>query len=435
MSADDFGRLGELMRRGGVWRGRAAALAPVRPRGGRAGARERLLRLADLAQRLEAVRRPADRRPPGRPTSATSPRCPPTSYQYAGLFGQWVTVFPSQGVVVVRTGDDTGTVTGDTAWQEEMYRRDPRLDHRRRDPLPEARPRRRQRQPTRTSTAASSRRSRTRPSTCSGGAPPPLPPAGPARARATLIKFRTPRVGARGTAKVRLRCPRALGARPCGRAAAARLGSARQARPKRYRIAAGRARTVRLRLRPRRCGGSSASAARAHDRDSQPRSPRRHRRAPPDPAARRADAAPALLLARVAEDRAVDQPLDRGPVVGVDRAAGQPRADPRRLDPRRRCAARAGARRDAARRGSRAEAGAALPISSVFVGSIGSRSTVGKTSAIVPTEDLLEVVVALGVAGVDDHHAAGREPVADELEELAWSRGRTGCRAGGRRRP
>ena len=37
----------------------APALARVRARGGRAGHRERLLRLADLAQRVEAVRRPA----------------------------------------------------------------------------------------------------------------------------------------------------------------------------------------------------------------------------------------------------------------------------------------------------------------------------------------------------------------------------------------
>ena len=44
-------------------------------------------------------------------------------YQYAGLFGQWVTVFPSQGLLVVRTGQDTGSFTGDAGWQEEMYRR------------------------------------------------------------------------------------------------------------------------------------------------------------------------------------------------------------------------------------------------------------------------------------------------------------------------
>jgi hypothetical protein len=34
-------------------------------------------------------------------------------------------------------------------------------------------------------------------------------------------------------------------------------------------------------------------------------------------------------------------------------------------------------------------------------------------------QDLLQLVVALGVAEVDDHRAARREPVADELEELA----------------
>ncbi len=38
MSADDFGRLGELMRRGGVWNGHAAALGAVRLRGAHPGA-------------------------------------------------------------------------------------------------------------------------------------------------------------------------------------------------------------------------------------------------------------------------------------------------------------------------------------------------------------------------------------------------------------
>ena len=32
---------------------------------------------------------------------------------------------------------------------------------------------------------------------------------------------------------------------------------------------------------------------------------------------------------------------------------------------------------------------------------------------------LLEVVVVLGVADVDDHHAAGSQPLARQLEELA----------------
>ena len=112
------------------------------------------------------------------------PSLPADVYQYAGLFGQWVTVFPSQGIVVVRTGVDTGTFDGDTAWQEEMYRRilnsitDDELA------LPEAQARRRQRQRRRTSTAASSRPARTR---ASSSAAAPLrrcrPPGPPARGR------------------------------------------------------------------------------------------------------------------------------------------------------------------------------------------------------------------------------------------------------------
>ena len=44
MRPDDFGRLGELLRRGGIWRGRRAALAPLHARGARPLQDERLLR-------------------------------------------------------------------------------------------------------------------------------------------------------------------------------------------------------------------------------------------------------------------------------------------------------------------------------------------------------------------------------------------------------
>ena len=51
MNADDFGRLGELMRRGGVWRGERLLSRRFVREAVDAGARERLLRLVDLAQR------------------------------------------------------------------------------------------------------------------------------------------------------------------------------------------------------------------------------------------------------------------------------------------------------------------------------------------------------------------------------------------------
>ena len=78
MRPDDFGRLGELMRRGGVWRGRRLLSASTCARGHAVGD-ERLLRLADLAERGQAVHRPDGHRARRSRTAATSPTCPPTS--------------------------------------------------------------------------------------------------------------------------------------------------------------------------------------------------------------------------------------------------------------------------------------------------------------------------------------------------------------------
>ena len=67
MRPDDFGRLGELMRRGGVWRGHRLLSNTLHARRDHALGDERLLRLADLGERGGALHRPHDHRPPGRP--------------------------------------------------------------------------------------------------------------------------------------------------------------------------------------------------------------------------------------------------------------------------------------------------------------------------------------------------------------------------------
>ena len=51
------------------------------------------------------------------------PSLPADLYQFAGLFGQLVTVFPSQGLVVARFGQDNGGSTGVPPWEEEFYGR------------------------------------------------------------------------------------------------------------------------------------------------------------------------------------------------------------------------------------------------------------------------------------------------------------------------
>jgi CubicO group peptidase (beta-lactamase class C family) len=245
MSADDFGRLGELMRRGGVWRGKRLlslrfvneAAEPV-PENGCYG----------WLIWLNASKPCVGPRITERPVTdeRSFPSLPADAFQYSGLFGQWVTVFPTQGVVVVRTGVDTATFDGDTAWQEEMYARI--LDSITDDETGFPKPHRDADNVSDEDVDRGFFEAGAKPGEFIGaGAPPPLPPAGAARARATLIELGATRVGPQGTAKMRLRCPPrwAPGLQPrC--IGHARLG--RVAPAERYRIGAGRSRSLRFQL-------------------------------------------------------------------------------------------------------------------------------------------------------------------------------------------
>ena len=246
MTADDFGRLGELMRRGGVWDGRrllserfvAEALTPLAENG--CYGYLIWLNASKPCVGPRVVDRPVD-------DHRDFETLPADVYQYAGLFGQWVTVFPGQGIVVVRTGQDTGSFTGDAGWQEEMYRRilgaivdEPVTTP---DPLPDA---------DNVSTEDVDRgffEAAQNPEQYSQGQDPPaLPPAGPLRARATLIEPRSDKLTKRERAAVRLRCPpvwpAGLGGDCAGKAA---LKGARKRI--RYEIEAGERKVVRFKLR------------------------------------------------------------------------------------------------------------------------------------------------------------------------------------------
>jgi len=246
MTADDYARLGELMRRGGVW-------------GGKRLLSERFVREAvtPSAQNgcygyliwVNASFPCVGPRVVDRPIEdhRDFESLPADMYQYAGLFGQWVTVFPSQGLLVVRTGQDNGTFTGDAGWQEEMYRRmlgaitdEPITSP---DPSPGA---------DEVSTEDVDHgffEAGQHPEQYSQGQdPPPLPPAGPLRARATLIEPRSATVTKRDRAAVRLRCPpvwaKGLDASCEGKA---RLTGA--AKRIRYDVRAGKKRVLRFDLR------------------------------------------------------------------------------------------------------------------------------------------------------------------------------------------
>jgi CubicO group peptidase (beta-lactamase class C family) len=123
MRPDDFGRLGELMRRGGVWRGKRLlsaryvreAVSPTATN----GCYGWLIWVNAAAPCVGPTvgERPVEQ---GR----DFPDLPADMYKFAGLFGQLVTVFPSQELVVVRTGQDPGLAfAGGAVWEHGLYTR------------------------------------------------------------------------------------------------------------------------------------------------------------------------------------------------------------------------------------------------------------------------------------------------------------------------
>lgn len=247
MRADDFARLGELLRRGGIYDGRRLLSKRV--------VRESISPVAQSGCYgwmiwLNASRPCVGPRVVDRPVSDERyfPTLPADAYQYAGLFGQLVTVFPSQGLIIARFGNDSGTIAGGAPWEEDFYGRvlrsitDEPIKLPKPDPDSDA--------VGRDDVDRGFFESLSRPDEIlQGESPPPLPAAGPARARATLIKFRAKRPGPKGQVKMRLRCPRVwpsgLTPRCKGKA---RLSGARGS--VRYRIRGGKARTVSFPLRP-----------------------------------------------------------------------------------------------------------------------------------------------------------------------------------------
>ena len=169
-------------------------------------------------------------------------------YRFSGLFGQLVTVFPTQDIVVVRTGQDPGLVfAGGADWEHELYTRvlgaitDQKIDAARPGaPTGPAQPERRLRLP--------ERAPRARPVLARAVEQDPLPPAGPGRARAARL-----RLGARARAGRRDACSPASPARRAGPAprrasapARATLTGARRALA--YRLAPGHNALLRFRL-------------------------------------------------------------------------------------------------------------------------------------------------------------------------------------------
>jgi CubicO group peptidase (beta-lactamase class C family) len=270
MRPDDYGRLGELLRDGGVWRGRrllsrefvSRAIAPS-PTNGCYGWYIWVNAAAPCIGPTVGSRPVSDQR--------DFPDLPADLYRFSGLFGQLVTVFPSQSLVIVRLGQDPGLLpAGGADWEHELYRRvlsavvDQRIP-------PTGQPARVNDE--RKSADYGFQTALFEPDQYNQGREQaPLPPAGPERARAARLRLARDAVRGDGVVLARLHCPaRWLGRRLRRCAGTASLDGARA--PIAYDVAGGFGRQLRFRLTParlvalRRAGQASLSLS-AVDRDA-----------------------------------------------------------------------------------------------------------------------------------------------------------------------
>jgi CubicO group peptidase (beta-lactamase class C family) len=244
MTVGDFGRLGELMRRDGVWRGKRilsrgyvnSALRPS-PTNGCYGWLIWVNSAKPCIGPRIAGRDVVD--------EYGYPGTPRDGFVYSGLFGQIVAVFPSQGIVIVRTGqDDNASLAGGTNWQIELFRRVLKSIVDEPVKLPDD-----GEGETIESSDEGFQNAIFNPAEYSQGAfPEPLPPAGPARARAAILKSGGRDVRGK-RAFVRLICPPAPSGAVSGCAGKLR---GKGARAHGYRVAAGESDRIGLRLKQRK---------------------------------------------------------------------------------------------------------------------------------------------------------------------------------------
>ena len=247
MRPDDFGRLGDLMRRGGVWRGTrllskefmARAVAPSATNGCYGW-----LIWVNAAQ--PCIGPTVSERPVS--NQRDYPDLPADMYRFSGLFGQLVTVFPTEDVVVVRTGQDPGLVpAGGQGWEHDLYVKvlGAITDQQRSAPGEAPRV-----NDERESADYGFQTSAREPDQYSQGQnPPPLPPAGPRRARAVVIGPTTTRMRRPGSVGVRIWCPRV---HPAGGGECAGTATLEGATgPRRFSVPAGEHGVVRFRLAPK----------------------------------------------------------------------------------------------------------------------------------------------------------------------------------------
>jgi CubicO group peptidase (beta-lactamase class C family) len=245
MTPDDYARLGDLLRRKGMWKGKrllakryvTEALVPSKTNGCYGFLHWLNAGAPCIGPTIEerSVEQGRD-----------WPEFPADMWQFSGLFGQRVTTFPSLGLMLVRTGQDPGVLpAGGADWEYETYRR---------------------------LLSAVADREVPKPGPAVGPAEPehdygfqdsiqnpedygkgtvifqdPLPPAGPERARAAIALQDETRASRTGSVAIKLLCPGNWPGRSDRRCTGvSTLTSTRSALP--YDIASGRSQTLRFGL-------------------------------------------------------------------------------------------------------------------------------------------------------------------------------------------
>jgi CubicO group peptidase (beta-lactamase class C family) len=248
MRPDDYARMGELLRRDGVWKGKRLLsheyIARATSGSETNGCYGWLIWTNDKKPCIHATvtDRAVD-------DTREFPGLPADLYNFSGLFGQLVTVMPSQGIVVQRSGEDSSLVfAGGTDWESELYRRVlASLDDGTKVDAPGDAPQ----APRAAATNADEgfQYALQHPDQYRQGLiPDPLPPAGPARARAAILTLGRTRVSRRGEVAVKIACPPRGGTGGCG--GRARLDGARGRLD--YQLGQGETRVLRFTLSARR---------------------------------------------------------------------------------------------------------------------------------------------------------------------------------------
>jgi CubicO group peptidase (beta-lactamase class C family) len=211
MRPDDFGRLGELMRRKGMWRGKrllakryfTESITPSKTNG--CYGFLHWLNAGAPCVGATITERGVE---PGR----DFPDLPADMFQFSGLFGQRVTNFPALGIVFVRTGQDPGLASaigvpaGNPEWEHDTYVRllSAVLDQKVEKPGPPPTG------PPQPEADYGFQTAFTHPEDYGKGVPffqDPLPPAGPARARAAIPLQDETRADRTGTTSLIFLCP------------------------------------------------------------------------------------------------------------------------------------------------------------------------------------------------------------------------------------